>query len=158
MRGAKNTKFFLKPWPLIGVGGNATSPPLYPRQRDPVPILQEAGWARGPVWTCAENLTTTGIRSQDRPASSQSLYRLSYPGPLVTWVVQHYFLCNFSQNKMRSVSYKAGGFKTGTVNWSTAYPRKRRFYRRGVRLQFFHGYLFFQVILIALSNFSHVIM
>ena len=51
MRGAKNTKFFLKPWPLIGVGGNATSPPLYPRQRDPVPILQEAGWARGPVRT-----------------------------------------------------------------------------------------------------------
>jgi hypothetical protein len=34
---------------------NATPRPLYPRERDPVPILQEAGWALGPVWTGAEN-------------------------------------------------------------------------------------------------------
>jgi hypothetical protein len=32
------------------------------------------------VWTGAENLAPTGIRSPDRPASRQSLYRLSYPG------------------------------------------------------------------------------
>jgi hypothetical protein len=32
-----------------------------------------------PVWTCAKNLALTGIRSPDRPACSQSLYRLSYP-------------------------------------------------------------------------------
>jgi hypothetical protein len=47
--------------------------------KDPVPVVQEAGWAPGPVWMCAENLTPTGIRSPDRPARSQSLYRLSYP-------------------------------------------------------------------------------
>jgi len=29
---------------------------LYPMERDPVPIVQEAGWAPGPVWTGAENL------------------------------------------------------------------------------------------------------
>jgi hypothetical protein len=34
-----------------------------------------------PVWTGAENLAPTGIRSPDRPARSESLYRLSYPGP-----------------------------------------------------------------------------
>jgi hypothetical protein len=27
-----------------------------PGERDPVPIVQEAGWAPGPVWTGAENL------------------------------------------------------------------------------------------------------
>jgi len=32
-----------------------------------------------PVWTGEENLTRTGIRSPDRPARSESLYRLSYP-------------------------------------------------------------------------------
>jgi hypothetical protein len=32
----------------------------------------------GPVWTGAENLAPTGIRSPDRPARSKSLYRLSY--------------------------------------------------------------------------------
>jgi hypothetical protein len=30
---------------------NATRRPLYPRERDPVPTVQEAGWATGPVWT-----------------------------------------------------------------------------------------------------------
>ena len=49
---------------------------LYPG-KDPVPIVQEAGWAPGPVWTGAENLVSTGIRSPDRPARRQSLYRLS---------------------------------------------------------------------------------
>jgi hypothetical protein len=47
--------------------------------KDPVPIVREAGWAPGPVWTSAENLAPTGIRSPDRPARSQSLYRLRYP-------------------------------------------------------------------------------
>jgi hypothetical protein len=40
--------------------------------KDPVPIVQKAGWASGPVWTCAKNLAATGIRSPDRPARSQS--------------------------------------------------------------------------------------
>ena len=59
----------------------ATPRPLYPRERDTAPTVQEAGWAPGPVWTGAENLAPTGIRSPDRPARSESLYRLSYPGP-----------------------------------------------------------------------------
>jgi hypothetical protein len=33
----------------------------------------------GSVWTGAENLAPTGIRSPDRPARSQSLYRLRCP-------------------------------------------------------------------------------
>jgi hypothetical protein len=45
----------------------------------PVPIVQEVGWASGPVWTGAENLDPTGIRSPDRPVRRQSLYRLRYP-------------------------------------------------------------------------------
>jgi len=57
---------------------NTTLWPLF----TPVPIVQEAGWASGPVWIGAENLATTGIRSPDRPARSESLNRLSYPGHL----------------------------------------------------------------------------
>jgi hypothetical protein len=49
----------------------------------PVPIVKEAGWAPGPVWTCAKNQAPNGIRSADSPARSQSLYRLSYPGPYI---------------------------------------------------------------------------
>jgi len=41
--------------------------------KDPVPIAQEAGWAPGPVWTIAEYLASTGIRSPNRPTGSESL-------------------------------------------------------------------------------------
>jgi hypothetical protein len=56
--------------------------------------------APGLVWTGAENLATTGNESPDHPASSQSLYRLSYPAHCII----HYtrinqgkssFLCTF---------------------------------------------------------------
>jgi len=53
--------------------------PLFTPGKDPVPIVQEALWVPGPVWTGAENLAPNGIRSPDRPARSQSLYRLNYP-------------------------------------------------------------------------------
>jgi hypothetical protein len=35
--------------------------PLSTPGKDPVPIVQEAGWASGLVWTGAENLTATGF-------------------------------------------------------------------------------------------------
>jgi len=62
---------------------NATPRPLYPRERDSGPFVWEAAWAPGPAWTGAENLAPTGIRSPDRPARSESLYRLSYRGPRI---------------------------------------------------------------------------
>ena len=61
---------------------NVTPRPLYPREIDPVHILQEAGWSPGPVWTGVENLAPTGIRSLDLPSYSESLCRLNYPGVL----------------------------------------------------------------------------
>jgi hypothetical protein len=63
------------PWPLSTPG------------KDPVPIVQEAGRAPGPVWTGAENLAPTGIRSPDRPSHSQSLYWLSYPAHFCTNII-----------------------------------------------------------------------
>ena len=64
-----------------GVGGQPQAPAALPLEKDPVPIVQEAGWASGPFWTDAKNLAPTGIRSPDRSARSESLYRLSYPVP-----------------------------------------------------------------------------
>jgi hypothetical protein len=66
-------------------GVSITLRPLFTPGKDPVPIVQEAGWAPGPVWTCAENLAPTGIRSPEYPARSQSLYWLRYTA--------HFLLC-----------------------------------------------------------------
>ena len=62
----------------MGVWGQPRAPAASTLGKDPVPTLQETGWTPGPVWT--------GGRSRpqrdsipDRPAHSQSIYRLSYP-------------------------------------------------------------------------------
>jgi hypothetical protein len=49
--------------------------------KDPVPIVQEAGWAPGPVWRGAENLAHTGIRSPNRQARSSVATPTELPGP-----------------------------------------------------------------------------
>ena len=52
--------------------------PLFTPGKDQVAIVQEARWDPGPVWTGMGNLAPAGILCADRPALSQSLYRLSY--------------------------------------------------------------------------------
>jgi len=64
---------------LEGGEGSASRPGRFITGKDPVPIVREAGWAPGPVWTGAENLAFNSIQFPDRPARSQSLYRLRYP-------------------------------------------------------------------------------
>ena len=49
----------------------------------PPPGNRPGTYCIGPVWTGAETLVLTGIRFPDRPARSESLYRLSYPGPQI---------------------------------------------------------------------------
>ena len=53
---------------------------LLPVKR-PATLVQEAVWAPGPAWMDVENVALIGIPSPHRPALSESLYRLSYPGP-----------------------------------------------------------------------------
>jgi len=47
-----------------GWGASVTPRPLFTAGKNSVPIVQEAGWAPGPVWTGAEYLAPTGIRSR----------------------------------------------------------------------------------------------
>lgn len=49
-------------WPV-----NAIPRPLYPQERHLVPVVQDAGWAIGPVWTGVEILAFTGIQSLGLP-------------------------------------------------------------------------------------------
>ena len=52
-----------------GWGVSVMPRPLFTPRKTLVPIVQEAGWAPGPVDRCGKS----------RPTHSQSLYRLSYP-------------------------------------------------------------------------------
>ena len=59
-----------------GVVSSTPWPHFTPR-KELVPILQEAGWAPGPVWTGGKSRPHWDS-IPDRQACSQSLYRLSY--------------------------------------------------------------------------------
>lgn len=65
-----------------GLMFNATPWPLYPREGDPLPIIQKAGCAPGWVGTGTENLARIGFRTPNRPICSQTLYQIRQPGHL----------------------------------------------------------------------------
>jgi hypothetical protein len=62
---------------VVGSLAYVTPRPFYPQKIDLVPIVQQVGWAPGSVWTGAQDIASTGIRCQPRPARSESLYRIS---------------------------------------------------------------------------------
>jgi hypothetical protein len=51
------------------------------------PLYRRVGGPQGRSWTGAENLAQTGVRPLNRPVRSESLYRLGYPGPHLTSVL-----------------------------------------------------------------------
>jgi len=55
-------------------------PDRFTPAKDPVYIVQEAGWYPGPVWMGGEISSPTGIRSLDCPVRSESPYTLNYAG------------------------------------------------------------------------------
>jgi hypothetical protein len=53
---------------LVGSGWFKSRSVRFTPGKDPVPIVQEAGWSSGPVWASGENLAPTGFGSPDCPA------------------------------------------------------------------------------------------
>ena len=67
---------------------SSTLRPHFTPRKDPVPILQEVGWAPGPVWT--DGKSRPHLDSiPDRPARSQFIYPLSYPAHTHTHTHTH---------------------------------------------------------------------
>jgi len=65
---------------------SSTPRPYFISGKDTVPILQETGWAPGPVWTGGKSRPRRDSIT-DRPARSQSLYRLSYLAHTLAWYI-----------------------------------------------------------------------
>ena len=71
----------------MGVGGGQPHAPAASIPgKDPVSIVQEAGWAPEPVWT-GGNSRPHRDSIPDRPARSQSLYLPSYPAHVSIYTV-----------------------------------------------------------------------
>ena len=81
---------------------SSTPRPHFTPGKDPVPIVQEAGWAPEPVWTGGKSRPHRDS-IPDRPARNQSLYRLSYPAhPNKNKILQlHYKHCKYYKQYWR---------------------------------------------------------
>ena len=72
--------------------------PHFTAGKNPVPILQEAGWASGPVWTGGKSRPHRDS-IPDRPAHSQSLYRLSYPAHIYIYIYIYIYNPYFNRKR-----------------------------------------------------------
>ena len=91
----------------MGVSGQLHAPAaLLPGKRPATHCI--GGWVGpGPVWKDAENLAPTGIRSPDRPACSESLYRLFFSLYCFVLVLPFALLVQHTQHK-----HAPGGIQT----------------------------------------------
>jgi hypothetical protein len=67
---------------------SATPKPFYPRERDLLPILQEAGRTFGALWMGPENLDVTRARISDRPVREKSCPSATLSTTNPTWTDQ----------------------------------------------------------------------
>jgi hypothetical protein len=69
----------------MGVGGRRHAPVALPPGKIPSTRCTVGWMGPGAGLDGCGYLAPTGIRSQDRPARNESLYRLRYPGPQCQW-------------------------------------------------------------------------
>ena len=81
---------------LDGVGGQRHALAVLPPGKTRYPLYRRLGGPQGRSGQVQKILPPTGIRSPYSPARSESLYRLSYPGPMEHVVT---FICTGVLNK-----------------------------------------------------------
>jgi len=97
----------------MGVEGQPHAPAASTIEKDAAPIVQEAGWAPGPVWR-GEKSRPHWDSIPDNPARSQSLYRLSYPADYSTLTVVSFILYN---NIRKITGFNQGSTKLPNPLW-----------------------------------------
>ena len=106
---------------------SSTPRPHFTPGKDTVPILQEAGWAPGPVWTGGKSRPHRDS-IPDLPAHSQSLHRLSYPAHNYECSSRFYLKTNLQQPYTRLA-------KNTDIIQSTVLPLKWFFFSGNFSLE-----------------------
>ena len=103
----------------MGVRDQPHAPAAPTPEKDPVPIVQETGWATGPVWTGGKSLPRRDSIS-DLPVRSQSLYRLSYPAHKEIRMPE-----NSQERRVENSQHRCSGRNTASAKYYLLTPRCR---------------------------------
>jgi len=99
---------------------SSTPRPHFTPGKDPVPILQEAGWTPGPVWTGGKSRPHRDS-TPDRPARSQSLYRLTYTAHIYIYIyiyIYTYLLTAWSRVFLEKLTDSAASQEIPLTLWN----------------------------------------
>jgi len=100
-----------------------TTPP--PRDRDPVPIVQEAGWAPGPVWTRVENL-----------APLSGFDPRAFQRRCTDWAIPTHVLSTLEKSSQEAVQTGGRTYLSASSSTSSSYSWSLMFKRNFVRKLF----------------------
>jgi hypothetical protein len=71
---------------LEGIDEHRHVPPLFSRERDPIPTIEHTGWAQGSLWTDVKidkSPVHTGVQTPDCPAVVRRYNGCGIPAGLV---------------------------------------------------------------------------
>ena len=118
----------------MGVVGQPHNPAASTPGKHPLPVVQEAGWASGPVLTGGK-FRPHRDSIPDRPARGQSLYRLSYPAHNLRFYTYKILVAFWNQGAAGSLSVR----NSGMTFFSVKYISRQDFVRsRLLRLSTIH--------------------
>jgi len=131
---------------------SSTPRPHFTPGKDPVPIVQEAGWAPEPAWTGGKSRPHRDS-IPDRPARSQSLYRQSYPAHrnMLSWLklwikllLLHLVGClYYCISDTRSHKHQTSSLTLLPVRWIQQVAPKRRYLSTRLHNAITHTTVFF---------------
>jgi hypothetical protein len=88
------------------VRGQHHDPAVFTPGKDPVHIVQEAGWAPEPVWIGAENLAAQGFNSRTFQPVASRYNDYAIPAPVIVVVLIVIVSSNSSSRFHRVISHK----------------------------------------------------
>jgi len=118
---------------------SSTSRPHFTPGKDPVPILLEAGWAPGPIWTGGKSRPHRDS-IPDRPSRSQSLYRLSYSAHICVCVCVYIYIYYLLNPWCRVILEKLTGLQL--VKKFPAFHGTRRFISAPTSVRYIYIYIY----------------
>ena len=110
------------------MGGQHHAPAALPPGKTRYPLYRRLGGPQGRSGRVRKISPPTGIRSPDRPVRSESLYRLSYPGPFYLYTDRNFQYFSYTVPQLGSSNRNTSTLIRSSSNASIRLPKPQHYY------------------------------